>query len=165
MAWQPGQRITASRLTLMSNPVHFYGYSSTGQSIPNNSLTQVTFDTKVIDTHSGLSTFQDPDKYFCQVAGTYVVSGLTTWPASNTTGLRMAEMRLNGSIVLQGSEVLSPPISTTQLMSIQTKEVPVVMAIGDYVSLSVLQTSGGSITIGAAGGGTLSTMVVRRVSD
>lgn len=150
-------------LSFLLNPPIFHAYASALQTIPNNTVTNVTLDTEVIDTAGGHSTTTNTDRYVCQVPGVYQVSGLVTFDSGNTTGLRLAEIRVNGSTAVMGSEVLAPA-SASQAIAAPTPPMPIRLAVGDYVTLSVLQSSGGSLAIGKAGGATLSTLFCKWIA-
>jgi hypothetical protein len=140
-------------LTFLLNPPIFVGYMSpSGQSIPNNAVTDLNLDTVLFDSEAGHSPTNSA-RYVCQRAGIYQLSGGVTFQAVNTTGLRMAEFRINGTIVPPGGEGLAPP-SSTQLSTITPPTTYVRLNVGDYVTLAVLQTSGSPVNVGQAGGGT-----------
>jgi hypothetical protein len=145
------------------NPPLFSAYASALQSVPNNTATDLTLDTEEIDTDGGHSTTTNTARYTCQVPGVYLVTGGTTFAAVNTTGLRMVEIAVSGTTVPAGAESLVPP-SSTQLLSISTTPVYVRLAVGDYVTLRALQTSGASLNVGFAGGGTQTKLTCRWVA-
>src|SRR5262245_57949091 len=68
------------------NKPAFAVYSAANQSVPNATLTALTFDTEYLDDDpaggAGHSTSVDTSRYTAQYAGWYRVSGLSGWAAN-----------------------------------------------------------------------------------
>lgn len=160
--WTVGQLVTAA---LMNSNIQALGnfvlapplastYGSLGQSIPNNTLTPVLFDTNVLDSDSGHSTTTNTSRYVCQVVGTYLIFGALAF-ASNATGARNATAAKNGTVVsyIQGQIPANAATTTT------TPYIGILpLAAGDYVEVWALQSSGGSLS---TAGGACSLNVLR----
>lgn len=151
--WTVGQLVTAA---LMNSNIQALGnfvlapplcstYASIGQSIPNNSLTAVLFDTNVLDSDSGHSTTTNTSRYVFQVPGTYLIFGAVAY-STNATGARNATGAKNGAVVsyIQGQlPANSATTTTTPFIGI------LAVNAGDYVEVWALQTSGAALNTAA----------------
>jgi hypothetical protein len=122
----------------------FTGSQAAAQSIPNGGAgnTALTLDTNVVDTYAGHSTTVNNTRYVSQAAGYYDVVGVAGF-AANATGVRIAAISKNGS-------QLSPDFRGPAVATFATR-IPVVLPtvllnVGDYVELTVYQTSGGALS-------------------
>jgi len=122
-------------------------WRSTNQSIPNASGTNVSFDTKRWDTANMWSAGQ-PTRLTCQVAGKYVVVSHLRF-APNATGVRQVNFNVNGSVLIARSTLNA----TAGGAQTDMPPMPVVwdFNVGDYVEVSVYQTSGGPLNLEAVG--------------
>ncbi|MGW2520433.1 hypothetical protein ACWC09_26160 [Streptomyces sp. NPDC001617] len=125
----------------------FSGYQVTTQALTDNTWTSLTIDTEDFDSDGGHSTTTNTSRYTCQVAGTYLVTGIAAF-AAGTVGNRAARLALNGTSV-RGSFVKMGSATATHSSAISTTR-HVVMAVGDYVELQGLQTSGASLNTNSA---------------
>ncbi|MFI0894899.1 hypothetical protein [Streptomyces sp. NPDC020983] len=145
----------------LMNPPRCNLYSSVQQSLAHNISATLTFDTEVEDTDGGHSTLTNTDRYTCQVPGVYLLTGQVNFAALNTTGLRLAEWRVTtaggSASVPPGGESLLPP-SASQTLTIVLPPTYIRLAVGDYVQILALQTSGSPIAVGGGGGGTQTQM-------
>ena len=119
---------------------------TTAFSIPNSSTTAIQFDSAVIDNYSGWVA-GSPSRWTVPVAGIYLVSGLLSW-ASNATGLRTAEIGVNGTTV-PGTQTRITPVSGSAT-AIPTLAKLITLAVNDYVELRSFQSSGGALNTDAA---------------
>jgi hypothetical protein len=114
-------------------------------------------DTEVEDTENGHSTTTNSQRYTCQVAGLYLVSGQVCF-AYNANGFRAAKLRLNGSADVIGSETSVVPVTSGSLTTtVPTVPAYVRMAVGDYVEMMGIQNSGANL--GTANSGANSTQL------
>jgi hypothetical protein len=120
----------------------FYGYQANAQSIPNTAWTSLTIDNGVDDNYSGHSNSTNPNRYTCQVAGTYLVSGCYA-SSANASGFRAVRLQKNGSPILGGAAYL--PANGGAENGVNTPVVEVALAIGDWVEPQAYQSSGGAL--------------------
>lgn len=128
----------------MLNKPLFSGYLSTTQVVPSSgsAFTPVVIDTETIDTDAGHSTTTNASRYFCQVAGLYRLTGSVALAAGGT-GARGADFQKNGVDILGSEQIVGPaPSFVTTISPVDTF---VRLAVGDYVSLAALQTSGSNM--------------------
>lgn len=111
---------------------------------PNQSspYTTAPFQSSTEDNWSGHSNVTNNTRYTIPVAGTYRLSGMISWTTSGT-GLRAAEWWKNGS-VLPGSNAFMQ-IASSNFSTVQLPAYNVVCAVGDYLELAAIQTSGASL--------------------
>jgi hypothetical protein len=116
---------------------------STDQSISNNTVTAISFDTERTDTGS-FWVIGSPTRLTIAVAGTYRITGHVEWNNSTTTGRRQLAIRLNGADLLAVAEdgLTDRPNRVCQSVSTEWT-----FAAADYVELRAYQTSGSSINI------------------
>lgn len=116
-------------------------YNAGTQSIPNNTITPVTFDSEEFDTDSFHSTSVNTSRFTIPagLGGIYSLSYGTNATTSNTWELGF---RLNGTTLLRGwsggGASYFAGSTVTRLIG------------GDYVELVAFQSTGGSVTIGNA---------------
>lgn len=131
------------------------------QSIANNTWVALTMTAEDLDTAGGHSTSVNTSRYTAVTAGTYLVTGGSSW-VNNVTGVRGARIAKNGTGI-NGSEAVvgAAPSSGNRVAA---KTILVALAIGDYVEIEALQTSGGALNT-VATSSDQSDMTVLRVSD
>lgn len=113
------------------------------QSIPNNTSTDVTLDSEDVDSTGMHSTVTNTNRVTAVYPGWYQVSGGTSW-AANATGVRVVNFTVNGTVVNgSGTGFTSVAVATTARTAVRT--ILVFLNVGDYVTLSTLQTSGGAL--------------------
>ncbi len=116
---------------------------SAGTSVPNNTLTAVTFDTEAFDRGACHSTASNTNRITVPTggAGIWLITGVVGYPNGAGT-LRVAELRANGAALVAYVQV--PPVGGAGTM------VPVTavysLADADYVELLAQQDSGGALT-------------------
>lgn len=154
-----GQKLTAAQLNSMNDVSAFwaltprcYAYSNTAQSIPNTTGTVVALDAEVYDiVQSGDTASHDlvtnNSRIVVRTTGKYEITGQIQF-ASNATGIRTAQVRLNaagavGSGTLLGTNQQSP--LTGASTSVGLTPVEVALTAGDYVEMFATQTSGGAL--------------------
>jgi hypothetical protein len=117
---------------------------STTQSIPNNSIVAVKFDTESFDT-AGFHDGAQPARLTAPTAGIYQVEAYVAFNAS-TVGFRDLKLAVNSSTANPIAELLVNPESTTGLSALSASGL-VKLAVGDYVQVHVYQNSGGSLLL------------------
>lgn len=83
-------------LSLILNPPMVHLQQQVAQSIANNTLTAITFDTEVIDTEGVHSTSTNPSRVTPKTPGWYMGWFGCSW-ATTSTGRRLVMMRKNGT--------------------------------------------------------------------
>jgi len=112
-------------------------------SIPNSSLTAISFNAENFDTDSYHESVTHPTRLTVPGAGEYLVGGGVLW-AANGTGWRSLRVRVNGTTDIvnegidspSGADAIGQPLSTL-----------VSLSAADYLELIAFQTSGGSLNI------------------
>jgi hypothetical protein len=133
-------------VNFLSNPPIFLGKQTTAQSIPSGAFTPINWDAEDVDSYGGHSNTTAPAKYVAQVAGWYFVSGRVTW-SGNATGTRSVQATVNGNGI-RNSE--NDPPGGNVVTNILAPDL-IYLSVGDYVQLSGIQTSGGSLSTNATG--------------
>jgi len=134
-------------------------YNSTSQSISNSTDTAVTFNSENFDTDGFHSTVSNTDRMTIPSgkAGKYLIIGYASW-TNNATGYRQAQLLKNGSQLFSGYFDIASSGST-----VATANNPVMvadLAVGDYITMQVNQSSGGALNIGAFGSNKSSLTVI-----
>jgi len=125
--------------------------ATAAQSIVNNTLTKITFNTASstpdVNSYDPQGWFDDAnDRIVVGQAGFYTITANVGF-ATNTTSRRFVSILVNGSVDW-GVNVGAAPAGTT-LLSVSTN---VYLFAGDYVEVQVLQLSGGALnTVSAPG--------------
>ncbi len=132
---------------------------SGGQSIPNNANTQVTCETTVHDSDSGLST-SSPYSYVIPFAGVWDFAG-TVGMASNTTGIRQPGILQNGTYI-NGAGPEFNEFSGVMVMDVTANGV--LCNVGDVIGLYVFQNTGAALLTYTALGQGCSVFTGRLVS-
>jgi hypothetical protein len=130
------------------------------QSIATSANTAIDFNEEDKDTLGGHSLVTNTSRYVCQRAGSYRVSGATSF-APNASGFRAVRIWKNGAPI-RGNTVSIPQVATSANASIASRVVTVDLAVGDYVQLIALQNSGGAL-LTANGTDDMPTMEVEMV--
>lgn len=112
------------------------------QSVANATITALTFDTETFDT-DGFHAGGTPTALVVPagLAGLYLIGGTLAWSASAGGGRRLAQIRLNGTLVIARAEGMGN--ATTQPTLLPTT--PYRLAVGEYVELTGFQDSGGAL--------------------
>lgn len=125
----------------------FRGYQTSVQSLSDNTWTSLTLDTEAFDSDNGHSTSTNTSRYTVQVAGTYFVAGNAAF-AANATGNRAIRIGVNGSPVV-GSFAKTLASTASHSSGIATTA-EVVCAVGDYIEVMGLQSSGAALNTSSA---------------
>lgn len=138
--------LLASDASAAYRPLSFTGarvHRAANQSIPNGTLTAVTFDTEGFDK-AGFWTPGDPNNLVVPAgkSGHYIVTAQARF-ASNTTGFRYVSLRHEGSEIAQ---VRIPP-ATGSDTAIMVGELSGLAAVGSKFDLVVFQDSGAALNL------------------
>lgn len=120
---------------------------STSQSIGNASDVAVSWAAVTADPWSSWSA-GSPTRLTAVVPGRYQLAALVRF-ASNSTGLRSAWLRVNGSTLIGRTQV---PALSGDVTELGLTTPAVTLAGGDYVELLVRQSSGGALNLTAGDG-------------
>lgn len=127
-------------------------YLSASQAIANSTNQAITFDSEEYDTNAFHSTVTNTSRLTIPASygGYYRISCLVGF-ASNATGVRNAKIYKNGTSIFNFSQ----PITATGNPQSAGGTATVNLAVGDYIELIALQTSGGNLdAVNASGGRT-----------
>jgi len=115
-----------------------------GTAIANNTNTAILFDTENFDTDAFHSTSTNTSRITIPsgLAGKYLVTWQGNW-ASNATGRRSINLYGNGVAIRYSPEVNG----TSTSFPGNQGSVVLDLAVGDYLELFAVQTSGGSLTL------------------
>ena len=118
---------------------------SAAASITNATLTALNWDGETFDTDAFHSTSSNTNRITIPAgkAGYYEVNFATEWTDANATGRRLTVIQKNGSDVI-GFE--STPSSSATLTYYGANVMN--LAVADYVSVAVLNTSGSTLNVG-----------------
>jgi hypothetical protein len=117
---------------------------SGNQSISNSTVTIVTFDTETVDTDGFHSTVTNTDRLTVPAgkAGKYLVVATANF-AGNSTGIRQLLLYKNTTQVAENVIASNSSGGSTNANA----QIIVDLAVGDYMSYSVWQNSGGALNI------------------
>ena len=129
----------------VSHPPKCEMFHSVGQNIASGGAGQaVVFDSEVSDTDGMHSVVVNTSRVTAVTAGSYLFTGVVTWPAS-VVGERAVWLRRTsaGPVVeyLAGQWDSANAVGAARHM--QTVTWTIYLAVGDYVELWAYQTSGG----------------------
>lgn len=143
-----GDVIRQDLMALYGRPV-VRVHRSTSGSVPNNTLTSVTFDVEDIDTHAMHDNVSNADRLTVPAGwnGSWLVGATVQWQ-TNTTGVRRhAQITSNGTGKLV--DVESPPDTATGYSTCNLLTVANAIA-GEFFTLKVFQDSGGNLNVNPA---------------
>jgi hypothetical protein len=159
LTYVTGQILTASQLNgnpgatwgafVLSGPAALLRQTS-GQSIPNNVGTAVTFDAEDLDSDNGHSTVTNTSRYTAQTAGWLWVAGLVAHGSSTAGDNRGCFWAVNG-VTLNASNVAIPPRGGTGATTIPAITRLIQVAAGDFVELMAIHNAGAALSTLAAG--------------
>jgi hypothetical protein len=147
-SWVVGEIVTAAYLNtnvrdatnfLLAPPLCDVAQAS-AQSIPNNALTALTWDTEVTDNDSAHSTVTNSSRITFQAAGWYHYEALYI-AAFNTAGYRIVAAYKNGALYKPGQR-LTPSVSNATDIAASGY---IQVVVGDYLEIFVYQSSGAAL--------------------
>lgn len=131
------------------------------QSIPNNTLTAVTFTSTDRWDPNGLhSTSVNPSRTTVLEDGKYLVTAGGKW-ALNATGFRQMVIRKNGTLALK----VNTKNPTAGSATFQDVSVIADLVATDYVEMDVFQTSGGNLNFGGSATPQENNLELQKVAD
>lgn len=119
-------------------------YNSTAQSIPNNTVTIMNFNSETYDTDSIHDNATNNTRLTCKTAGDYSIGADIIW-ATNGVGNRLLQALLNGTTVIWDTGIVNLGAGYQSRQGFLT--LPRTLAVNDYVELRVYQDSGGALSI------------------
>jgi hypothetical protein len=119
---------------------------TTTQTIPNNSPTDISFTTETWDT-AGFHSTNSTD-VFAPVDGVYLITGSAIFQG-NATGYRELEITVNQQPIADDQD----DAMTAGAIDIPNVSTAYRLNAGDFVRMTVVQTSGGSLTVIPSSGG------------
>lgn len=122
-----------------------YVYKNVSQSIPNATFTSVTWEVEWTDSNNIHSTTTNTDRFTVQTgqAGYYFISVNTNWQGS-AVGIRQLIFAKNGTLNYGEPQNGTPNAGGTLSM---VNSAFLNLAVGDYITVSAYQTSGGALNI------------------
>jgi hypothetical protein len=139
------EQLTAERLNLLGNPPRALLRQTANQPIPNDTITPITFNAELFDSHGGHDNVTNNARYVFPLTGTYLVGGGTSF-AGNATGVRSAVLRLNGGALVDNTQVTLPnPSAAATNMLLLRSGIMLPVTAGDYVELVAYQNRGGDL--------------------
>lgn len=155
--WTAGYKVAAADLNanvrdavnFLINPDAAQAHASAIQSIPNATFTAVALDTLDATYNNTLWVTGSNTKFTIVNAATYRLSGMVSF-AGNSTGIREACFRVNGSTLLNTAVVPG----NTNVVTVVVPPTRIHLNAGDYVELCCYQNSGGSLNTYASSGAT-----------
>lgn len=130
-------------------------YGSANQSIPNATVTALSFNTERYDTDVMHDNSTNPTRMTCKTAGTYSIKATLSF-ATNATGWRAVYVRINGTNYVAASRSLSVGGVDALLITIATDYV---LAVNDYVEIMVEQNSSGALNVVTVGNSSYEAMM------
>jgi hypothetical protein len=116
---------------------------SVDQSITDTTWTVLAFNTEAFDTDTMHDNVTNNSRLTATTAGKYLIIGLVEWQA-NVTGVRGFRITKNGTTIIAAANGLPNSAADDHQRHISTI---IDMAATDYVTLSVLQKSGGALNV------------------
>lgn len=132
---------------LLAPPI-FRGRQTTLQTLTTATFTAITMTTEDVDSAGGHSTSSNTSRYTFQYAGWHDVSGGVGF-ASNATGYRAADLRVNGTAV-NGTQSNIPALNSSISNVVLGTEL-IFGNVTDYVEMFALQASGGNLDTSVGG--------------
>lgn len=114
------------------------------QAITTSTLTTITWDVEEYDTDAMHSTVSNTGRLVAPVAGKYDITGRAMF-ATNATGFRQAQIRVNGTTVIDTDTDYGPTAAGPCYLDLGRDWV---LAASDYIEMLVSQSSGGNLNVG-----------------
>lgn len=148
--WTTGELVTKAIMDthIRDNQLFLYTppmahvFNSAGISIPNNSVTALSFDSERYDTDGIHSPTTYPTRLTCNTAGVYLLTANIRW-ALNANGHRGIFFQLGSGVSFAGNTIV--PVPTIPIY--QSLAGVYRLAVGDYVEVVVIQTSGAALGV------------------
>lgn len=127
---------------------------SSTQSISDNTETNVTWDTETWDTDSMHSTSSNTERITATTAGIYLITAYLNW-ASSGSGSRFVTISKSGVGTIARQNVGSTASGAGECNA----SVAINLAVGDYVTISCYQNSGGSLNLSSTATSVTATLI------
>ena len=114
-------------------------YNSADISIPNNTITTLTFDSESYDTDTIHSTVANTDRLTCVTAGKYIIGG-NAWFYYSTGTRKLSQILLNATTIIAFDEKIGV-YSGMNPVGIYDLDVD------DYLQFQLYQNSGGAVNV------------------
>lgn len=139
-------------------------YQTSAQSIPNNSYTDLTWDTETLDRDSQHSTASLTNRIVLgNTLGWYEIGGQVVY-AANSSGARRARLQVNGTTPTIGAYVVQIDNASTRVCTVVFGPWLVqASSATDYISIQAFQDSGGALDTGNSSAGFTSHVCVKWV--
>lgn len=123
-------------------------FHNANQAIVTNTLTAVALNSERFDQAGGAASNQhdtvtNNSRLTCRYAGVYHIAGCISW-AGNATGIRETDIRVNGTTLIQLAKEINAGAGENVVQSINAHYL---LAVNDYVELTVWHTAGVNINI------------------
>jgi hypothetical protein len=129
----------------LANPPACRLWHNAAQATTSGARLALAFNSEEFDTDGMHDTATNNSRITINTAGIYVVHGAVEWAASNTTGVRQLEIRGNGSdATIYAIQSVDPAAAARQATISLIRK----FAVGNYIQLTVFQSSGIGINIG-----------------
>jgi len=115
------------------------------ESIPNNAVTILTFNSNRYDTDTIHSVLINTSRLTCNTAGKYSICGNAEFAAS-AVGVRSLAILLNGATIIATDQRSATSASVCQIQV----ACEYALGVGDYAELQAYQNSGGAINVNSA---------------
>lgn len=130
-------------INTLKTPPYAVLWNSINQSIPDSTVTAVTFNREDFKSPAGVhSNTVSPSQFSAPISGLYQVSVSIPWQL-NATGIREVTFRINNTTSWAG--VRTPSTSGIILVQSATHLIPLIA--GDWVEVMVYQSSGVALNI------------------
>lgn len=122
---------------------------SANQSIANNTVVNLSFNTENVDTNAFHDNSTNPDRITIPSAfnGRYARIGAAVAFDANATGKRLVEITKNGSATTPRLFRSLTTMAITDWVTIEVKSPPLLLATGDYFAVNVYQNSSSSLDV------------------
>jgi len=134
--------------TVMVDGPAFRASASGSQTLSNTTFTKITFDTEIFDTNSNYDT--SLSRFTPTVAGYYYIHGVVRFTATTASKVIVARIYKNGTYYTAYEGVTG-----TSDSSVQTSALVYCNGTTDYIEFYSYQNSGGNLSTGSYGNGTV----------
>jgi hypothetical protein len=143
VAFFAGQELSAATLERIANPPRARVVGNAVQTIPNNAFTALRFPEQVYLSQIGHDPVTNPTFFSAQIAGLYELNG-GAYTAASTVGIRAMKWQKNG-VDIPGSGSSQLPVTGGGQTGIIARPIEVELAVTDFVTLLLFQSSGGNL--------------------
>lgn len=123
----------------LANPPACRVYNNANQSIPDSTVTPLTFNTERYDTDTMHSTAALTSRITIKTAGLYLITGTIAFAAGGSSGTRLAGIILGGSVKIAEQQAVTNAGVSVNVSTVYK------FAVNDYVELYAYQVSAGAL--------------------